>query len=200
VAAQIEVCNRAVIKLGGSTLLTSLSDNSKLARTFAALWDTCRKAELRKRNWNFALARDELAKLSAAPPWGFGNQFQLPTDFLRLVQVSDVYVAPGLVDYRNSDDSPYAIEGQHLLTDFGDPLKIRYVRDVTDPGFFDALFVECLACKLAFEACYAVTQSREGQRVAMDDYKLAVKDAAAANAIERPPQGLPDDSWVLGRL
>lgn len=198
-AAQIEVCNRAVIKLGGSTLLTSLSDNGKLARTFAALWDTCRKAELRKRNWNFALARGSLPKLSDTPR-GFSYQYQLPTDFLRLVQVSDVYVAPGLVDYRNFDDSPYAIEGQHLLTDFSDPLKIRYVRDVTDPGIFDALFVECLACKLAFEACYTVTQSREGQKVAMDDYKLAVKDAAAANAVERPPQGLPDDSWVLGRL
>lgn len=198
-AAQVEICNRALLKLGADTI-TSLSEANVKARVMSALWDTCRKAELRKRNWNFALARASLAKLSTAPSWGFGNQFQLPTDFLRIVQVSDVYVAPGLNDYRDSDDSPYAVEGQTILTDFDDPLKIRYVKDVTDPGVFDALFVEVLACKLAFEGCYKITQSREGQKIAMEDYKLAVKDASLANAIERPPQGIPDDAVILGRL
>ena len=98
------------------------------------------------------------------------------------------------------DDSPWAIEGGILMTDFGAPLKLRYVRDVTDSGLFVPQFVDVMAAKLAYEACYAITQSREGQQTAMQDYKQAVREAAAANAIEKPPQGMLDDSWMLGRL
>lgn len=198
-ASQVEICNRALTKLGAARI-TSIIDASKSARCMAALWDTVRRAELRKRNWNFALARTSLPSLSTAPAYGFANAFQLPADFLRLVQVSDIYVIPGMTDYREGDDSPYAIEGQQLLTDFSAPLKLRYVKDVTDPGTFDALFVEAMAAKLAYEGCYEITQSNQGREAAAQDYKFTIAEAARANAIEKPPQGLPDDSWVMGRL
>ena len=86
------------------------------------------------------------------------------------------------------------------MTDWGSPLKIRYVQDITDSGLFDDLFGEVMASKLAYEACYSITQSRDGQRAAQDDYKTALRDASISNAIAKPPQGLPDDSWMLGRL
>lgn len=197
-ASQVDVCNRALIKLGAQQI-TSISDNSKSARVLSSLWDTVRRAELRKRYWCFALARTQLPETDA-PAFQFGHAFQLPPDYLKLVQVGDVYVAPSQADYRTGDDSPWAIEGGQLLSMFGAPLKFRYVRDITDPGQFDALFVEVFAAKLAEEACYAITQSREGQNQAMQDYKQAVREAALANAIEKPPQGMPDDAWMLGRL
>lgn len=198
-ASQVEILNRALIKLGAGQI-TSITDNTKAARIMVGLWETVRKAELSRNYWNFALARTTLPALSDTPAWGFGHQYQLPVDFLKLVQVNDTFLAPGLSDYRNGDDSFYAIEGKALLTDLGAPLKIRYVQDVTDTGIFDPLFVEMLASKLAFEACYGIMQSRDGQRAAMDDYNAARKEAYLSNAIAKPPQGIPDDSWVLGRL
>lgn len=161
-ASQVEICNRALTKLGASRI-TSLSDANKGARAMSALWDTVRRAELRKRPWSFALRRASLASLSTAPTWGFALAYQLPSDFLRLTQVSDIYLIPGMTDYREGDDSAYAIEGSQLLTDFSAPLKIRYIADVTDTGFFDALFVEVMASKLAYEACYDITQSNQGR-------------------------------------
>lgn len=198
-ASQPEICNRALIKLGPKTI-TTLTDNTTPARVLSGLWDTVRKAELSKRYWNFALQRTSLAALGTTPSWGFANQYQLPNDYLKLVMVNDTYVAPGLTDYRTQDDSPYAIEGSALLTNFGAPLKLRYVRDITDPAAFHPLFVEVMAAKLAYEACYAITQSNTGRQQAAQDYKDAVKEAAQANALDKPPQGLVDDSWVLGRL
>mgnify|MGYP006976401301 CR=1 FL=1 len=65
---------------------------------------------------------------------------------------------------------------------------------------FDALFAEALASKLAYEACYEVTQSNQRQDVCNNDYRASISDAVKTNAIEKPPQGFPDDSWVLGRL
>lgn len=198
-ASQVEIVNRAITKLGGGRI-TSLGDNSKAARTMSALWDTVRRAELRKRNWSFALRRASLPSLSTAPDWGYALAYQLPPDLLRLVQVSDIYIIPGLTDYREGDDSPYAIEGSQLLTDFPAPLKIRYVADVTDPGSFDALFVEAFAAKLAYEACYDITQSNQGREAAAQDYKATIAEAVRTNAVGKPPQGFPDDSWIMGRL
>ncbi|MGR0114157.1 hypothetical protein [Ralstonia pseudosolanacearum] len=71
---------------------------------------------------------------------------------------------------------------------------------MTDTGAFNPLFVDALAAKLAYEGCYAITQSREGQQAAMTDYKEAIKAAALGNALEKAPQGIPDDSWIVGRL
>lgn len=198
-ASQVDICNRALIKLGAGQI-TSISDSNKQARILSGLWDTVRKAELTKRYWNFALARSSLAALATSPAWGFNNQFQLPTDFLKLAQINDTFIAPSQVDYRTSDDSAWAIEGTVVMCNFSAPLKIRYVSDVSDAGLFDPLFGEAMASKLAYEACYAITQSRDGQRAALEDYKLAVREASISNAIAKPPQGLPDDSWVLGRL
>ena len=198
-ASQVEICNRALIKLGAGQI-TSITDNNKQARLLAALWDTIRKTELTKRFWNFALQRTSLPALSTTPAWGFTNAYQLPVDFLKLAQVNDVFIATGLQDYRNQDDSPYAIEGSVIMTDFGAPLKIRYVKDVTDAGLFDPLFAEAMASRLAYEACYGITQSRDGTRQAADDYKQAIKDAALSNALAKPPQGMLDDSWMMGRL
>lgn len=198
-ASQVEICNRALIKLGANTI-TSISDNSKSARVLSALWDSVRRTELSKRYWNFAIARTSLAALATAPSWGFANAYQLPNDFLKLVQVSDLYVAPGLSDYRTGDESPYAIESRTLATDFAAPLKLRYIQDVTDTGSFDVQFIEVMASKLAYEACYAITQSRDGQRMANEDYQTALAEAARSNAVARPPAEIPDDSWVLGRL
>lgn len=198
-AGQVEIVNRALYKLGALAIM-SMGDNNKQARIMSGLWDTVRKAELRRHLWAFALRRTTLPALGDAPAWGFQIQYQLPADYLRMVQANEFYVTPSMQDYRNEDDSPYAVEGSKLLTDFPAPLKLRYVADITDPGAFDALFVEALAAKLAYEACESITQSNEKKKVAGQDYTSALKAAAMVAAIEKPPQGIADDSWMLIRI
>ena len=198
-ASQTEICSRALTKLGADRI-TSITENSKSARAMNALWETVRKAELRKRIWKFATMRTTLPAVSTPPAWGYNNAFQLPADFLRLVQVNDTFAVPALTDYRDQDDSSYQIENGLILTIFNAPLKIRYVQDVTDTGRFDALFVEVFASKLAYEACEEITQSLSKRQQANEDYKQAMHDATLTGAVERAPQGFPDDSWVIGRL
>lgn len=198
-ASQVEIVNRGLRKLGAAPIV-SMGDGIKQARIMSDLWNTVRQAELRRHNWNFAMTRTALPALAAAPAWEFQLAYQLPSDCLRLVQVNDFYVDPSATDYRSMDDSPFQLEGGQILTDYAAPLKIRYVRDITDPGAFDALFVEALASKLAYEGCEAITQSNEKKNTAANDYKMAVRDAAQADAIEKPSEGFADDSWILQRL
>lgn len=148
----------------------------------------------------FAHAYTSGGTATAIPAFHFGNQYSLPTDFIRLVQLGDVYLVPSMVDYRNGDDSAWAIEAGLVLTDFVSPVNLRYVYDASDPTKWDALFVEAVASRLAYEACEALTQSNEKRRNMAQDYDDCIRSAYKVNAIEKPPQGLPDDSWMISRL
>ncbi len=198
-ASQVEICNRALVKVGGGQI-SSIEDRKPAAVALKKVYETVLKSELSKKNWNFAKKRAALPKLTEAPAWGFANQFQLPEDCLKVIQVNDVFIIPGLSNYITSDNSPWSIEDGKVLTDFDAPLKIKYIKNITDPQDLSALFVEVFASKLAQEICFEVTQSRTGIDVAKDDYKMAVREAVQANAIELPPQGIADNEWMLGRL
>lgn len=203
-ASQTEICNRALTKLGAQRILT-ITDNVKAARELNSMWDTVRDAELRRNVWNFAVTRTTLAALADAPPFGFEFQYQLPADFIRLIQVGETHYVPNLVDYRTLPDAPYQVENSDdgarvLLTDYDAPLKIRYVKRVEDTQQWDALFVEAFACRLAFECCEAITQSTSKKESAWQEYRQAMRDARLVDAIDNPPQGLFDDSWLMSRL
>jgi hypothetical protein len=204
-ASRADIANLALLKLGSGTKITSLTDNSPAAATLNRCYDMMRQAELRANYWSFALRRTTVPKLAAVPPWGFKQQFGLPDDYLRLQQVNDFYIVPALSSYTDYDASAYAIETNSdgvlcILTDYPAPLKLRYVRDVQDEGLFDALFTVSFAIRLAFECCEQITNSNSKKAQLKEDYKDAIKLAARTSAIEKPPQAIGDDSWMVARL
>jgi hypothetical protein len=192
-ASQVSIVNRALIKLGEQTILL-MSDNTAQARTMAALFDDTRDAELRAHRWKFAIKRTQLSALADTPTFGYSLQYELPPDYLALVQVGEFYVRTGL-----KQRAPWSVEDGRIHTDLAAPLALRYVSRVTDTAKFDALFVEVLACRLAMEACEARTQSdTKFQRVA-GQYQQALDTALRVDAIENPPDELPDGSWLQSR-
>lgn len=197
---EVKIANAALTKLGDYRI-TSFSDNSEAARVVNARYEGIRDAELRRHTWHFSKARVELAALADAPDFGYSYQYELPADCLRIVSVGDVAPGADIGDtYRTGLDTPdYRIEGRHLLTDLGAPLKLRYIKRVTDPAQFDAAFAESLAARLAYEIALKLTGSRSIKEDAASDYAASVREAIGANAIETPPEPLPDDSWVLAR-
>lgn len=198
-ASQVNIVNRALSRLGVARL-TSMGDANEQARLASEIWDVTRDAELRSRRWNFAIKRASLAALVTTPTWGFDNEYQLPADFLMLLEIPDAWAAAGLTDYRNQEEVPFRIEGQKILTDLDAPLDIRYMASITDTGTWDSTFCEVMACRLAMEMCEQLTQSNTKFQLLQAAYKDAVRVAQRANAFENPPQPLPDDSWILSRL
>lgn len=200
-ASDVEIANRALVKLGAATI-TDFLDGTETANKVNGLYAIVRDAELRAHRWNFAMKRTTLAALGDPPPWGFSKQFQLPADLLALDSVNDTllgHVNLG-TDYRNAELLPYAVEGRILLCDFAAPLKLRYVARVTDPSQFDALFVEAFACRLAMEMAEALTQSNSKRQLAIEEYKRAIRLARSKDAMEGPPEPIPDDAWMLSRI
>lgn len=199
-ASSVDIANSALTKLGEARI-TSLTDDVKAAREINAIFELRRDALLRAFNWNFAMKRAQLSASADAPSWGYTLQYQLPADCLRMIQVGEYYVIPGLSDYIGGTDTElFKIEGRTIVTDLSAPLKVRYTQKVTNTGLFDALFVEVFASDLAMQTAWALTQSNSKKQDAREDKRVALLEAIRANAIELPPQAIQDDSWIMSRL
>lgn len=190
--SQVDICNNALVKVGAERIV-SISDSVKQARTLSAIWDMKRQAELQAYPWKFASKRAELPALASAPTYGWARAYQLPADYLRMIQVGEYWAlyAP------NEAGEFFQIEGAQILCDETSPLRIRYTRDVTNTGEFTPLFAESLACRLAMELAQALSDSTTLKRDLKQDYSMAINAARRSDAFENPPVRIPEDSWSL---
>lgn len=188
-ASEVEICNRALQKLGAKRI-TSLTEDSVNARSCNVAYNVVRDAELRAHPWSFAVRRAELAADVTAPLFGKQNAFPLPSDFLRLLPPD-----PEL----NLNNIDWQIEGRSILTNDSAPLQIRYVAKITDPNTMDPTFREALSARLAWELCEELTQSNQKKGDARTDYTLAIREARRCGAIENIAAKPPEDEWVTVR-
>lgn len=198
-ASEVDVANRALTKLGAARI-TALSDANKQARAVDSMFDIVRDALLRSHVWSFAVKRATLDVSETTPDWGYAYQYDLPADYLRLVQVNDTYLGPSLADFRNESTSDYMLEGNVIMTDIADTLKIRYIFQETDTTAWDSTFVEAMACRLAAELAEDLTQSNTKRDAAWKEYDMAIRTAIRSGAVEQQAQEMPDDAWMLSRI
>lgn len=198
-ASNVEIANRALTKVGARRLI-SLDDNTEGGRTVNSMFTIVRDAELREHSWRFSIKRVLQPAQVSAPAFGYAFQYRIPSDCLKLLQVGQFYPGADLSDYVGADTAPYAVENGLILTDYPAPLNLRYVARIEDSSLFDSLFVEAFACRLAMELAEPLTQSGQKRQLAAEEYKLAVSAAISANSIEKPPDKIADDTWIMARL
>ena len=178
----VDVINRALDKLGYGAI-TSLEDGTKAANLADRTWPIVRDQVLRDHPWNFAVARSILAPDSTTPSWGFTYRHPLPSDLLRLLEIRDL------------STGEYQLEGRAILAD-EDVLYIRYIKKITDPNLYDALFIDVAAARLAYEMAEALTQSNTKRELAWNDYLDSLDRAKRADGQENPPTVFEEDSWI----
>jgi len=188
---EVSICNLALQSLGAKSISTLVED-TVAGRACNRIYAHARDLELRAHPWSFARARVAVAASSTDPVFGYAKQYQMPSDCLRILPTN------GHGGTTNQDD--FQIEGRQILTNASSPIKLVYVRQVTDPNTFDQLFVELLVARIAMEIAEKVTQSNQKKEDAMSLYVSARKEARRVNAFERPPQEEPVDSWINARL
>lgn len=185
----VSIGNLALIKLGAAPIV-SLSENSKNARAIAGCYETLRDRELRAYPWKFSITRAILAPDAVEPLFQYASAFPVPADFLRLLKPARL----GLDWHLENHEGRVCI-----LTNDGTQLHIRYVRRVTDPTVFDPIFVEMLACKIAWHNAEAITQSNTKKAALMDEYRYHRAEARKTNAFEVNKQPQPVDEWLASR-
>lgn len=212
-AADVDIANSALALLGIPGI-AALTDSAPKAIACNRKYPLSLAAELRAHRWSFAMTRVVLPQDATAPTFGFSYAFTLPADLVRVDYVGNHFAGGSMTDYRTASEADYQIEGRKILTGAGSQsgslvqlsstgsasLNLRYVRLTTDTGSFDPLFVEALACRLARDLVTLLTESNVKAQTLMAMYRERIDEAVRVNAIEKSPEPLPDDSWMLSRL
>ncbi len=203
-AAQVDIANLCCSILG-KPAITSLfpSDGTNASKVIGLEYDLIRRGLLEGPGiWRFSVKRASLPAITGAPVSGpFTTMYNLPPDYIRALQVGDMYAGLDLSDYRQGPtDADYSVEGTTILCDYGSPLSLQYVADVTDTGMFNPNFVIYFAASLAWTCCERLTGSDAKQAAAMARKEKARADALASEALVNPPGYPGEDSWVLARM
>ena len=183
--SKTSIMNRALDILG-ATNISSPTDSTKSARAMNRAWDPVLDNLLERHNWSFAIERVELAEAVDTPEYEYSSKFALPLDYMRLIEVYPKYLK-------------HKVEGAYILTS-SSTLKIRYVRQITDPNEFSPGFAELLAKKLAAETCYKITQSRSKEddlkKEAEKQFYQTTSDDSKKSGSAEP---FADDVWMAHR-
>jgi hypothetical protein len=120
------------------------------------------------------------------PAFDFDFQFTLPTDSLRVIRVND-------------GDEPYRVEGRQILYD-GDTIDLRYVTDMAISTSWDSMAYELLQAYLAYDICFALTQSLTLKGQLFDQFMKLSRQSKFVDATEEPADELQANLLINSRL
>ena len=199
-ASETDICNLALLRIGHSRI-NALNEGTKAADLCSLLYPMRRDTMLRDHNWNFAVKRSTLALSSAAPNHEFGQKFALPADCLKVVRTDlDGFGGEIVSTYPYTSAAPYRIEGGFLVCNESS-VKIEYVAKITDPAMFDALFVDCLAQRLAAELAMPLADNSSLAKNMWDIFAMKIREARSVDAQEGTPREVVDATgWLMARF
>lgn len=186
-ATGVSICSNALLMLGAQTI-NDFNEPVDRAKIAANLYPTIRDDLLRTHPWNCTIKRALLAPDATPPAFGYTNQFELPADFLRVLEVGQAGMQ---IDYL--------IEGRSILAD-ATSVELRYVYLNPVENTWDASLVALLTLAMAAAMAYPITQSAALQANMEQKLSMAKKVARAVDGQEDPPQTLGDERLYGARF
>ena len=188
-ATGVSICSNALLMLGAQTI-NDFADQLNLdrAKLCANLYPTVRDDMLRSHPWNCAIKRAVLAPDAVAPAFGYTHSFELPADFMRVLEVG-----------TNGSQIDYLVEGRTIQADTT-VLELRYVFRNEVENTWDAHLVKLVTLAMAAELAYPVTQSSALQQSFEQKLEMSLKRARAVDGQEDPPQTLGDERLLRARF
>jgi len=199
-ASVIQICNIALMRIGSSRTINSLSEQSKQADVANVFYESSRDTVLSDFDWNFASKRVALADLDTpSTDWQFAYRY--PTDCMRITEIMTPgirYPAPGMrVTYEVGADA--AGTGKIIYTNQPEA-QLRYVGKITDPNMFDAQFADALSWKLAAEFAMPLAASGDLGNKALQMYNAMVLAGVAHSNNESQEPLVPESEFTIARL
>lgn len=190
----VDICNRALSRLGTRATISALDENSAEARTASIWYAATRDVLLRSHDWNFARRRVVLAEQGAAPT-GWIFRYALPVDCVRLLRLASATPDRASVRFEVAGDAT----SRFVLCD--EPAaEAVYTARVDDPNLYDAGFASALVDQLAAHIAYPITQKTEMAVRLAQMARAALADAMAADVNEADAAAgdrIPD--WIAAR-
>lgn len=177
----VSICSNALMMLGKAPI-ADLGDENDRAKYCANLYPPLRDALLRKHFWNCAIKRVLLSPTGDAPAFDYTNQFQLPSDFLRVYQVGTKKIPV--------DD--FQLENRMILANVT-ALPLRYVWKNEDENNWDTGLVQAATHAMAAQLAYPLTQSTSLRDSLLQTAAQVLREAKAIDGQENPGDTFGDD-------
>lgn len=168
--SEVAICNQALGLIEHPGIASLDQPHNAAARNCRIFYANTRDRLLADYRWNFNTERGTFANV-AAPAHGYSHAYQRPGDCLRVLEV----------DGCASRD--WIVEGERLLIDRAPPLRVRWLKRVTDPRFYTAHFVDLLAHEIALRIAGPLARRRAIKQDVLD--RLEDLRAAATSADAR---------------
>lgn len=156
--------------------LTSLDDNTPLARMMAREFGFVRDEISVVHPWTELKSRAVLAPVVTAPAFGWKYAYNVPSDCLRVLPLR----AGGLLNGR---PIPYEYESRQILTDEPTQLYIHYIRRETNIALWSPLLARAFAARLAILASTRVTGKMQYYTKATEAYRSAMYEAQHVDSL-----------------
>lgn len=180
----VDICNSALIKLG-SERINALTDDNKRARNCQEQYPKIVKRVLRSHLWSFAIKRVTLPTVDPSFDFDDGEKaFLMPLDCIRVVGINSRY--------------KYKIEGRHILTKLSS-LNLSYISSSVPEAYYDENFKEALACAVAADLCYSITQSSTMKQQLLAECESWTSQARSFNSQEQTPDSMDFGEWDESR-
>lgn len=186
-ATGVSICSNALLMLGAQTI-NDFDEGVDRARLAANLYPAVRDDLLRNHPWNCTIKRAVLAPDATPPAFGYAQKFELPADFLRVLDVTE-----------GGAQIDYLVEGRSILANTT-ILELKYVFQNEVENTWDASLVMLLTLSMAAAMAFPITQSASAQANMEQKLELAKKRARAIDGQEDPPQTLGDERLYASRF
>jgi len=189
-----DICNMALLGIGASPKITSLSEDSENARLANAFYQPTVDAVLRSHIWNCAIERpaSSISPLATGPDTDYDYYYNLPSNpyCLRLLQVGE------------ADDQPtlWKVEGRKFMYN-SSSAKIVYIKRIVDTNEFDPLLVEAIVNRLEIKFAPSLAKgSRSMVKDLIEEYEIITAPLARTiDAQESCHQQMVTEDWVAER-
>lgn len=195
---RLSLYNYAMVAIGERPI-DSLDEDSESRRLCDEIYTRgkgLQNACLEQGLWNFAMRAVKIDKSdSVTPEFGWQNAFDIPSDFVRLNQISS---DPSFVVPLNT----YEFEGDYIYTNI-DPLYLRFVSDDSDWGGdfskWPETFTLWVGHWMGLQLAPRLLNARSLEGMINHNRKL-LRDAQSKDAQMEPTRFPPMSSWNRARF
>lgn len=202
-SATIEgICNAALMLIGASNTIGSIDEQSANALRCKRLYDQARLGVLARHGWRHAIQRAQLARLVEVPPFEWPYYYQLPADFVRLVDIYADQSARSHLQRYVQEAISSDTESKLVIATDAEQVFVRYIADnraSRDVNQMPALFREALTFRLARDLAMEITEHMNRREAMNDELKTVLSKARSDDTMNDPPEFLPWNSVIMER-
>ena len=182
-STKTEICNIALGLIGANLVIDVDADDSTEARLCRINYNPAKLATLESQEWSFAIRRFNPALDTAVPLYGWGKQFTVPADIIRVISCDNP--STFLIDQAG-------LEPEQINWDFEDGKILAnvdtvYARGITqdvNEGDFSPSFVQAFAARIAMMVAIPLTQSQQLFQNAGALYAGFIKEAKTRDGMQ----------------